>query len=153
GCGVLVSLGGDVAASGQAPAGGWRIRVDGSTVAIHDGGLASAAAGAARWQHGGDVLATILRPRHGTLAAAPWRLASVAAASCTDACAAATAAIIKGSDAADWLASLGLSARLASTHGTVRCVAGWPPPGEPATAPHPDVPHPGAPQREGRAAA
>jgi thiamine biosynthesis lipoprotein len=126
GCGVLVSLGGDVAAAGQAPPGGWRIGLDGGTVAITGGGLATSGPGATRWQHGGDVLAAILAPRHGTLMPAPWRLASVTAASCTDASAAATAAIIKGHDAVGWLASLGLPARLASVHGTVRLVSGWP---------------------------
>jgi FAD:protein FMN transferase len=134
GCGVLISLGGDVAAAGQAPDGGWRIGVDGSTVAITGGGLATSGPGATRWQHGGGVLAAILRPRHGTLMPAPWRLASVTAASCADASAAATAAIIKGHDAAGWLASLGLPARLASVHGTVRLISGWPQPGQAAAA-------------------
>ena len=134
GCGVLVSLGGDAAAAGPAPDGGWRIGVDGSTVAITGGGLATSGPGAARWQHGGDVLAAILRPRHGTLLPAPWRLASVTAASCAQASAAATAAIIKGHDAAGWLASLGLPARLASVHGTVKLVSGWPQPGQAAAA-------------------
>jgi thiamine biosynthesis lipoprotein ApbE len=134
GCGVLISLGGDVAAAGRAPAGGWRVQVDGETVAISGGGLATSGPGAARWQHGGDVLAAILRPRHGTLLPAPWRLASVTAASCAEASAAATAAIIKGHDAPGWLASLGLPARLASVHGTVRLVSGWPQPAQAAAA-------------------
>jgi thiamine biosynthesis lipoprotein ApbE len=132
GCGVLISLGGDVAAAGPAPAGGWRVRVDGETVAITSGGLATCGPGAARWQHGGDVLAAILRPRHGTLLPAPWRLASVTAGSSAQASAAAAAAIIKGPEAPDWLASLGLAARLASVHGSVRLVSGWPPPGQAA---------------------
>src|SRR5205814_4265644 len=69
GCGVLVSLGGDIAVSGQPPAGGWRIRVQdisgrpedlpagpSTVVAIHGGGLATSSTAARRWRRGGDVL-------------------------------------------------------------------------------------------------
>jgi thiamine biosynthesis lipoprotein ApbE len=156
GCGVLISLGGDVATGGQAPPGGWRIRVDGATVAIRGGGLATAGASASAWHCGGDVLTAILRPWHGTLMSAPWRLASVTAASCADASAAATAAIIKGYDAPGWLASLGLPARLASVHGTARLVSGWPPAGPPPPKPPAGQPPAGPPagtQQEGTALA
>ncbi|MGH3153715.1 MAG: FAD:protein FMN transferase, partial [Streptosporangiaceae bacterium] len=69
GCGVLVSLGGDIAVAGPAPGGGWRIRVQDVTglpddppdgpytlIAIRDGGLATSSTTARRWQRGGDVL-------------------------------------------------------------------------------------------------
>jgi len=78
GCGVLVSLGGDIAVSGQPPAGGWRIRVQdisgrpedppagpSTVVAIHGGGLATSSTAARRWRRGGDVLHHILDPRTG----------------------------------------------------------------------------------------
>ena len=78
GCGVLVSLGGDIAVAGPAPQGGWRIRVQDVTgspadppagpyalIAIRDGGLATSSTAARRWQRGGDVLHHILDPRTG----------------------------------------------------------------------------------------
>ena len=78
GCGVLVSLGGDIAVAGPAPEGGWRIRVQDVTgspadpptgpyalIAIRDGGLATSSTAARRWQRGGDVLHHILDPRTG----------------------------------------------------------------------------------------
>ena len=136
GCGVLISLGGDVAVSGEPPPGGWRIRVQdrygpaagqpagpAAVVSIDSGGLATAGAGAIRWRHGGDVLRHILCARDG---GPGWRTASVTAASCAEASAASTAAIIRGSQAIGWLSGLGLPSRLVDTAGRVRTVAGWP---------------------------
>jgi thiamine biosynthesis lipoprotein len=51
---------------------------------------------------------------------------SVAAATCVAANTAATAAIVRGADAADWLAGLDLPARLVARDGAVVTVAGWP---------------------------
>jgi thiamine biosynthesis lipoprotein len=95
GCGVLVSLGGDIAVAGPAPEGGWRIRVQDVTgspedppagpyalIAIRDGGLATSSTAARRWQRGGDVLHHILDPRTGLPAEPVWRTVSVASASC-----------------------------------------------------------------------
>ena len=139
GCGVLVSLGGDIAVSGQPPAGGWRIRVQdisgrpedppagpSTVVAIHGGGLATSSTAARRWRRGGDVLHHILDPRTGLPAAPVWRTVSVAAASCTDANIAITAAIIRGRAAPAWLTGLGLPARLVDEGGQVRTIGGWP---------------------------
>jgi thiamine biosynthesis lipoprotein len=143
GCGVLIGLGGNVAASGEPPHGGWRIRVQdkarpaagrpaaqptgpAALVSIDSGGLATAGAGAVRWRYGGDVLQHILRPRDDGPAVPAWRTASVTAASCAEASAASTAAIIRGSQAIGWLSGLGLPARLVDTVGRVRTVAGWP---------------------------
>jgi thiamine biosynthesis lipoprotein ApbE len=139
GCGALISLGGDIAVSGQTPAGGWRIRVQdisgrpedppagpSTVVAIHGGGLATSSTAARRWRRGGDVLHHILDPRTGLPAAPAWRTVSVAAASCTDANIASTAAIIRGRAAPDWLTGLGLPARLVDEAGHVRTINGWP---------------------------
>ena len=150
GCGVLVSLGGDIAVAGAAPDGGWRIRVQDVTgsptdppegpyalIAIRDGGLATSSTAARRWQRGGDVLHHILDPRTGLPAELVWRTVSVAAGSCADANAASTAAVIRGRRALGWLAQLGLPARLVDTTGVVFTVAGWPAElttAEPATA-------------------
>jgi thiamine biosynthesis lipoprotein ApbE len=139
GCGVLVSLGGDIAVAGETPPGGWRVRVQDVTgrpedppvgpsavVAIRDGGLATSSTTARRWRRGGDVLHHILDPRTGLPAPACWRTVSVAAASCADANTASTAAIIRGRDAPGWLTSLGLPARLVDEAGNVHTVGGWP---------------------------
>ena len=53
-------------------------------------------------------------------------MASVAAASCASANAAATGAIVLGSEALSWLDSLGVPARLVRHDGTVATVGGWP---------------------------
>ena len=140
GCGALVNLGGDIAVAGAPPRGGWRIRVQDVTgrpedpptgpsavIAIHSGGLATSSTTARRWRRGGDVLHHILDPRSGLPAAPVWRTASVAAATCVDANAASTAAIIRGEAAAAWLAGLRLPARLVAESGAVVTLGGWPP--------------------------
>jgi thiamine biosynthesis lipoprotein ApbE len=144
GCGVLVSLGGDIAVAGQPPETGWRVRVQDVTgdpadpvegphalIAIRDGGLATSSTKARRWRRGGDVLHHILDPRTGLPAEPVWRTVSVAAGTCLDANAASTAAIIRGRDAMPWLAGQRLPARLVDAKGAVFTVAGWP------TAEHP----------------
>ncbi|HEX4830685.1 MAG TPA: FAD:protein FMN transferase [Trebonia sp.] len=145
-CGVLVSVGGDTAVAGEAPPGGWRLRIQDVTglpgdpalgggsggshgatvVAIRDGGLATSSTMARHWRRGGQVLHHILDPRTALPAPAVWRTVSVAAASCADANTAATAAIIRGIHAPGWLAGLGLPSRLVGIDGSVEVVAGWP---------------------------
>jgi len=140
GCGVLVSLGGDIAVAGAAPPGGWRIRVQDVTgrpedppsgpaavVSIRAGGLATSSTAARRWRRGGDVLHHILDPRTGLPAAPVWRTVSVAGASCVAANTASTAAIIQGRVALAWLTRHGLAARLVGSDGVIVTVAGWPP--------------------------
>jgi len=138
-CGVLVSLGGDIAVAGEVPPGGWSIRVqditgDPSTpaqgpsdlIAIREGGLATSSTSARRWHRGGDLLHHILDPRTGRPADSDWRTVSVAAGSALDANIASTAAIIRGKSATGWLARLGLPARLVAVNGAVTTLAGWP---------------------------
>ena len=139
GCGVLVSLGGDVAVAGPPPPGGWVVRVQDrpgrpedevtgptSTVAIAAGGLATSSTSARRWVRGDRVLHHVLNPRTGLPAASPWRTVSVTAATCVDANTASTASIVRGSAAPGWLRRLGLPARLVGEDGSVVTVAGWP---------------------------
>lgn len=136
GCGVLVSLGGDIATAGPAPAGGWKIHVTddhrndcsapGQTVSIRSGGLATSSTSTRRWSHRGRTMHHILDPRTGVPVQASWRTVSVAAASCADANIAATAAIVRAGRAPQWLAHAGLPARLVDGGGDVRIVAGWP---------------------------
>jgi thiamine biosynthesis lipoprotein len=96
-------------------------------VALHSGGLATSSTAARRWRRGGDVLHHILDPRSGLPAAPVWRTVSVAAATCTDANVASTAAIIRGDAAPGWLGRLGLAARLVAESGAVLTLGGWPP--------------------------
>ena len=139
GCGVLVSLGGDIAVAGAVPVGGWSIRVQDVTgspslpaegpaavIAIRAGGLATSSTSARRWQRGGDLMHHILDPRTGRPADSDWRTVTVAAASALDANIASTAAIIRGQRANGWLAQLGLPARLVAVDGSVTTLAGWP---------------------------
>ncbi|KUN79360.1 FAD:protein FMN transferase [Streptomyces griseoruber] len=140
GCGVLVSLGGDTAVAGEAPAGGWQIRVQDitgpvdetpaqgsyATVGLRGGGLATSGTTARRWQRGGHDLHHIVDPRTGLPVRSPWRTVSVAAATCADANAASTAALVKGEGAETWLTRLRLPARLVTRHGLVVTTPGWP---------------------------
>jgi thiamine biosynthesis lipoprotein len=140
--GVLVSLGGDLAVDGQPPWGGWPIRVADapeSTEAAEDsldpvaqevrlvsGGVATSSTTCRQWPRGDRVLHHIVDPRTGLPTAGPWRTVSVAATTCADANAAATAAVVAGEHAEAWLAETRLPARLVSHAGEVRFVGGWP---------------------------
>jgi thiamine biosynthesis lipoprotein len=136
GCGVLVSLGGDVAVAGEPPADGWSIRLaddhaaprDGSgpTVSIRSGGIASSGTTVRRWRSGESFLHHIVDPRTGRPARTPWRTVSVAASSCVDANVASTAAVVLGEHAPQWLSTRRLPARLTGETGSVLFVGGWP---------------------------
>lgn len=138
GCGVLVSLGGDIAVAGSAPSGGWPIRVTddhaagasapGQSIAIVSGGLATSSTTVRSWNAGGQRMHHIIDPATGRPARSRWRTVSVTAATCADANIASTAAIVKSGLAAAWLESLRLPARLVAADGTVRRTAGWPSP-------------------------
>jgi len=90
------------------------------------GGLATSSVTCRRWLRGGSALHHIIDPRTGLPASGPWRTVSVAAASCAEANAAATAAIVAGDDALDWLTAQGLPARLIGHDGLVNQTKGWP---------------------------
>jgi thiamine biosynthesis lipoprotein len=136
GCGVLVSLGGDIAMTGPPPADGWRIRVTddhragvdapGQWIALQSGGLATSSTTVRQWQAGSESAHHILDPTTGRPASGPWRTASVAAKTCLDANVASTAAIVRSGDTVAWLESQGLPSRLVSVTGRVVHVAGWP---------------------------
>ena len=134
--GVLLSLGGDIATSGPAPAGGWPIRVsddhrDGDAgpvqdIVIESGGLATSSLVPRRWYHDGRPVHHIVDPRTNAPVAPRWRTVSVAAADCAQANIATTAAIVLGDEAPGWLAAQGLPARLVAVDGSVRTVGDWP---------------------------
>jgi thiamine biosynthesis lipoprotein len=98
----------------------------GRLVRLSAGGLATSSIRCRQWRRGGRTLHHIVDPRTGLPAAGTWRTASVAAASCAEANAAATAAIVAGEQAAGWLAAQGLPARLVAHDGSVRLLGGWP---------------------------
>jgi thiamine biosynthesis lipoprotein len=136
GCGVLVALGGDIATAGPAPLEGWQIRVTddhrsapsapGQTISIRSGGLATSSTAVRRWSHKGCNMHHIIDPRDGAPVRTIWRTVSVAAASCTDANTATTAALVKAGLAPAWLAAHGLPARLLGWDGCVTTIADWP---------------------------
>ena len=134
GCGVLVSLGGDVAVAGDPPPGGFRIGLSdvsggpptGGSVAISSGGLATSGIAVRQWRFGGRQVHHIIDPATSLPVRPMWRTVSVAAASCVDANTASTAAMVKGPEAMAWLAARNLPSRLVEWDGTVSCIADWP---------------------------
>jgi FAD:protein FMN transferase len=144
-CGVLVSLGGDISTAGPAPneepheqaaQAGWQIHVTddhrsaadapGQTISIAGGGLATSSTTVRRWRHREQTMHHIIDPASGVPAEEVWRTVSVAASDCADANIAATAAIVRGASAPEWLAGLGLPARLVGHDGEVLTVGAWP---------------------------
>jgi FAD:protein FMN transferase len=134
--GVLISLGGDIAVAGTPPRDGWPVTVAEAPdhagpqrtqlVRLASGAVATSSVTGRRWRRGGVVLHHIVDPATGRPADGPWRTASVAAATCADANAAATAAIVAGRSAVPWLTRAGLPARLVGHNGEVRRLGGWP---------------------------
>ncbi len=135
-CGVLVSLGGDIATAGPAPAGGWLVHITddhrsgpaapGQTIAIVSGGLATSSTVVRRWRSRGVEAHHIIDPARAAPACGPWRTVSVAAGDCVDANIATTAAIVRGTDAPGWLDRQGLPARLVAHDGLIAHLGGWP---------------------------
>jgi thiamine biosynthesis lipoprotein len=136
GSGTLVSLGGDLAVSGEPPPGGWCVLIAddhraaadsaGPRVMLTTGGLATSSTTVRSWQTDRGRVHHLLDPASGLSADGPWRTVSVAAPSCVEANVASTAAVILGHDAPAWLTRRGLPARLAARDGSVSYVAGWP---------------------------
>lgn len=140
GCGVLVSLGGDIATAGPPPPGGWLVKIadwhgappdgPGPTVAIESGGLATSSTTVRRWavthEETTEEMHHIVEPRTGRPAEVVWRTVTAAASTCVDANVAATTAIVRGERAPAWLLSRRIAARLVRPDGSVVQVAGWP---------------------------
>lgn len=136
GCGVLVSVGGDISTAGDPPPEGWAVGISdwhgadpdetGATVRIDSGGLATSGTTVRRWYRGHERLHHVIDPATGRPASVVWRTATVAAASCVDANVASTAAIIRGERSPAWLESIGLPARLVRPDGSALCIGDWP---------------------------
>jgi len=138
GCGVLLSLGGDIATAGAGIDGGWQVLVQdtpadpASLVTLVSGmALATSSTQHRRWQMAGQAQHHILNPRTGQPADPVWRSVTVAAQSCHRANTLSTAAIVRGGAAVPWLRRLGVSARLVDAHGAVTLLGGWPPQPQP----------------------
>ncbi|MEP6954570.1 MAG: FAD:protein FMN transferase, partial [Solirubrobacteraceae bacterium] len=126
GPGALVSIGGDLATAGPPPPGGWPVRVTddhratggGEDIRLRTGALATSSL-CVRAGH-------IVDPRTGRAPEGPWRTAAVAAATCVDANAASTAALVLGTQAEAWLCAAGLPALLVAHDGSTVRFGGWP---------------------------
>ncbi len=136
GGGVLVALGGDITVRGAPPQGGWQVLVaedhaapldaPGQVISMTAGALATSSTTVRRWRQGKAWLHHILDPATGLPAHGRWRTATVAAATCVDANAAATASVVLGEAAVAWLEAHRLPARLVDRDGLVVTVTGWP---------------------------
>jgi thiamine biosynthesis lipoprotein len=134
--GALVSIGGDVATAGAAPAGGWAvgIAVDSSSpveavdqvVSIETGGIASSSTSVRTWTRGARRLHHIVDPATGDSVPPYWTLASASGPSCVDANAVSTAAVVWGARAVPKLVRLGQPIRLVRHDGRVFALNGWP---------------------------
>ena len=135
GCGVMVSIGGDIAAYGEPPPGLWKVSIGddhagwtdpAETIGLTTGGLATSSTTVRRWVRGGAVQHHVIDPRTGAPAAEVWRTVTVAAARCVDANTATTAAIVLGEQAVAWIESMHLPARLVRRDGRVVRLCDWP---------------------------
>jgi thiamine biosynthesis lipoprotein len=136
GDGALVSLGGDVAVAGTAPADGWPIGIAlasntpaalvDQVVSITHGGLASSSPSARTWHSAGRAVHHIVDPRTGDCAEPYWVLVSATGASCVEANLVTTAAIVWRDQALDKLCGFEQSVRLVRADGEVFSVNGWP---------------------------
>jgi thiamine biosynthesis lipoprotein ApbE len=132
GVSVVVECGGDIAVGGPLLEGGWPVRVavdeeaaDGQDILVFDGGLATSGTSARRWRRGGIEMHHIIDPSTGLPAQTPWAMVSAAAATCVEANAAATAALIMGEHAIEWLNSIEIPSRLVAVDGQVHYAGSW----------------------------
>ncbi len=130
---VLVAVGGDLRIAGTLPDHPWSVEIaegpdDPGTawIDVADGAVATSTTTARRWRTREGWAHHILDPQTGRPSTGEWRTASVAAATCVDANAASTAALVKGAAAEAWLRDCELPVRLVGRDGTIRSLNGWP---------------------------
>jgi thiamine biosynthesis lipoprotein len=128
-CGALVAFGDDVATSGLAPVGGWRIELrdapgEPSTVVAIDGGAISRLGTVS----GRRQPRRLVVSSSGQTVLPAWRSVAVAAADAPAAATACTGAMLRGPEAPAWLAELGMPALLVDPAGGRHTVGGWPDP-------------------------
>ena len=135
--GVVVEIGGDVAARGASDDGPWVVAVSDSLVvgghkpriAVTNAGVATSSLTSRTWRAGDTLVNHVIDPRTGTFARGPYATATVSAGTCVDANAFATAALLWGEEAGYRIAQAGLSARLVRHDGSLEFIGGWPPDG------------------------
>jgi thiamine biosynthesis lipoprotein len=128
---ALVNLGGDLAVA--APDGeDWVVEVATgpsspaqTAVRITEGGVATSSTQVRRWRRGGVERSHVIDPRTNQPVRTRWTFVTVAAVSATAANTAATAAVVLGDAAPDWLTRLGVDARLSDGAHVVR-TGRWP---------------------------
>lgn len=133
-CGVLVSLGGDIATAGPGPDFGWQVLAQdtdsdpAAQVTLRPGfALATSSTQKRAWTTTeGRALHHILDPRSLRPAAPVWRSVTVAGTSCLQANALSTAAVVRGHDAIDMLRDASAAAFLVDANGRTVTVGGWP---------------------------
>ncbi len=132
--GVLVEIGGDVALHGRGPDGPWVVGIAASLnitgaeprVSLDRGGIATSSSTTRTWRTTSRTVNHIINPRTGDCAHGLYETATVAATSCVEANAFATAALLWDEDAVWHIAQAGHSARLLRADATVDFVGGWP---------------------------
>jgi thiamine biosynthesis lipoprotein len=132
GCGVLLSLGGDISTAGAAPGGFWDVFVQDLPSDPADRitlpgrfAIATSSTQKRRWRRAHDAVHHILDPRTGRPADPHWRSVTVIAPRCTLANTLATSAVVRGSGALAMLESHGVPARLVAHDGTVVHTDRW----------------------------
>jgi thiamine biosynthesis lipoprotein len=134
GCGVLVSLGGDIATAGPAPADGvWHVLVHDRDedppvpITLPAGAaLATSSTASRTWRSGELSLHHVLDPRTGQPVPVVWSSVSVAAWTCVQANALSTASLVRGERAPEWLRAVGAPARFLRPDGRAVVVGAWP---------------------------
>lgn len=133
GCGVMVSLGGDLRVAGPAPDRGWEVLVqdgaDQPSSSVHLAGAQAIATSSTlhrAWRSGGRRLHHILDPATCRPATVAWRSASVAADTCVRANTYSTACIVRGVDALSMMDRAGLAVRFIDLAGNDIRRGGWP---------------------------
>ena len=132
GCGVSISLGGDVrviSSGGEL----WPIRVSETersavdqTVGLARGGIATSTILARRWRTEDGWAHHLIDPRTGAPVSGEVRTATAVGDTALAANVASTAALVLGADAEAWLSDRGVHARLVLADGSVRPVGDWP---------------------------
>ncbi|MDZ5621724.1 FAD:protein FMN transferase [Nocardioides sp. HM23] len=132
GCGVLISLGGDVRVVSPADL-SWPVRVTetegspvGQTVDLGNGGMATSTLLARRWRTEDGWAHHLIDPRTSAPVTGEVRTATALGETAVGANVASTAALVLGDEAEAWLAAHGVHARLVLADGTVRRVGSWP---------------------------
>jgi thiamine biosynthesis lipoprotein len=134
GGGVLVSIGGDMAAVGPAPRDGWTVGVAEShrtplneadeALELWRGALATSTTTVRRWSRGGESHHHLIDPATGRSSSGAWRTVTVWAPTCVAANTWSTWAVVRG--AASGLATSGAPARAVTVEGEVVRFNGWP---------------------------